>query len=54
MNCYLWINLTLLRTKGDVLKIYLEILPTLKSCFTVYIHNILSPRNYLTNGFYKN
>lgn len=37
----------IIRTQGDVLKIYLEILPILKSGVIVHIHDIFSPRDYL-------
>ena len=36
-----------IRPGGDVLKEYLEILPSLKSGVIVHIHDIFSPKNYL-------
>ena len=37
----------IIRTQGDVLKIYLEILPYLNKGVIVHIHDIFSPRDYL-------
>ena len=37
----------IIRPQGDVLKIYLEILPRLKSGVIVHIHDIFTPKNYL-------
>ncbi len=37
----------IIRTQGDVLKIYLEILPFLNKGVIVHIHDIFSPRDYL-------
>lgn len=37
----------IIRSQGDVLKIYLEILPILKSGVIVHIHDIFTPRDYL-------
>jgi Methyltransferase domain len=38
----------IIRPQGDVLFEYLELLPTLKSGVIVHVHDIFSPRNYLT------
>ena len=38
-----------IRPQGDVLKEYLEILPLLKAGVYVHIHDIFSPRDYLTS-----
>ena len=37
----------IIRPQGDVLKIYLEILPLLKSGVVVHVHDIFTPRDYL-------
>jgi len=37
----------IIRPHGDVLKIYLEILPKLKSGVIIHLHDIFSPKNYL-------
>jgi len=37
----------IIRPQGDVLKIYLEILPKLKSGVIIHIHDIFTPKNYL-------
>lgn len=36
----------MIRPQGDVLKIYLDILPKIKSGVIVHIHDIFSPRDY--------
>jgi len=36
----------IIRPQGDVLAIYLEILPTLKSGVLVHVHDILTPKDY--------
>lgn len=47
-NDFLFIDSShIIRPQGDVLKIYLEILPILKSGVIVHIHDIFSPRDYL-------
>lgn len=40
-------SLHMIRPNADVLKEYLEILPSLKSGVIVHIHDIFSPKNYL-------
>jgi predicted O-methyltransferase YrrM len=37
----------IIRPQGDILKIYLEILPNLKKGVIVHIHDIFTPKNYL-------
>jgi len=37
----------IIRPQGDVLKLYLEILPKLKSGVIIHIHDIFTPKNYL-------
>jgi len=37
----------IIRPNGDILKIYLEIIPQLKSGVIIQIHDIFSPKNYL-------
>ncbi len=39
----------IIRPDGDVLKFYLEILPSLKKGVIVHIHDIFTPKNYLAN-----
>lgn len=39
----------IIRPDGDVLKFYLEILPKLKSGVIIHIHDIFTPKNYLSN-----
>jgi hypothetical protein len=39
----------IIRPDGDVLKFYLEILPTLKKGVIIHIHDIFTPKNYLPN-----
>ena len=39
----------IIRPQGDVLFEYLELLPTLKKGVIVHIHDIFSPKNYLSN-----
>jgi hypothetical protein len=39
----------MIRPQGDVLKEYLEIFPVLKSGVIVHVHDIFTPRDYLTN-----
>ena len=36
-----------IRPQGDVLRLYLEILPTLQAGVIVHVHDIFTPRNYL-------
>ena len=43
----------IIRPQGDVLKIYLEILPRLKSGVIIHIHDIFTPRNYLKKWIEK-
>ncbi len=38
-----------IKPQGDVIKIFLEILPKLKSGVIIHIHDIFSPRDYLEN-----
>ena len=38
-----------IKPQGDIVKIFLEILPKLKSCVIIHIHDIFSPRDYLEN-----
>ena len=37
----------IIRPEGDVLKIYFEIIPKLKSGVIIHIHDIFTPKNYL-------
>lgn len=38
-----------IKPQGDIVKIFLEILPKLKSGVIIHIHDIFSPRDYLEN-----
>jgi hypothetical protein len=38
----------MIRPQGDVLKLYLEVLPSLPAGVIVHIHDIFTPRDYLT------
>ena len=38
-----------IKPQGDIIKIFLEILPKLKSGVIIHIHDIFSPRDYLEN-----
>ena len=37
----------IIRPNGDILKIYLEIIPELRSGVIIHIHDIFTPKNYL-------
>ena len=39
----------IIKPQGDILKIFLEIIPKLKSGVIIHIHDIFSPRDYLEN-----
>jgi Methyltransferase domain len=43
----------MIRPQGDVLKEYLEIFPVLQSGVIVHVHDIFTPRDYLTNWIVK-
>ena len=44
----------IIRPQGDVLKLYLEILPKLKSGVIIHIHDIFTPKNYLNYWIKEN